>query len=190
MVRMVVFTSARERRLWLWALVATAAIYATLAPAPALAAALRDRDRLDSTFFAAFVVVVLAVIVVGLAVRPGWREVAVAVAALATYLMAFLRFANPAERTHLVEFGVVAVLVYLALLERRSTGAAVRAPALVAVVVAALLGLVDEGIQAVLPVRVYDPIDVAFNLGAALMAVTAVAALHWARTHRSTSGTS
>jgi hypothetical protein len=99
---MVVFTSARERRMWLWALAVTAAIYATLGQVPAIAGALRDRDLLDNTFFGAFVVVVAALTIVGLTVRPGWREVTVVVAVLSTYLMAFLRFANPAERTHLV----------------------------------------------------------------------------------------
>ncbi|MEA2002870.1 MAG: VanZ family protein [Actinomycetota bacterium] len=184
---MVRFTSVRERRLWIWALTVTAAIYATLGQAPAVAGALRDRDLLDNAFFTAFLVVVAALTVVGLAVRPGWREVAVVVAVLSAYLMAFLRFTNPAERTHLVEFGVVAVLVYLALYERRSNGASVRAPAVVAFVTAAVLGFVDEGIQAILPNRFYDLIDVAFNTGAALMAIAAVASLRWARTRRNTS---
>lgn len=181
---MAVFTSARERRLWLWALAVTAVIYATLGQVPAIADALRDRNLLDNTFFAAFLVIVAALAVAGLAVRPGWREVTVVVAALSTYLMAFLRFANPAERTHLVEFGVVGVLVYLALQERRANGATVRALVLMAFGIAGLLGLIDEGIQAILPNRYFDPLDVAFNLGAALMAIVVVAALHWARIGR------
>ena len=181
---MVVFTSARERRMWFWALAVTAAIYATLGQVPAIAGALRDRNLLDNTFFAAFLLVVAALTVAGLAVRPGWREVTVVVAALSTYLMAFLRFANPAERTHLVEFGVVAVFVYLALLERRSNGVAVRSPAFGAFAIAAVLGLIDEGIQAILPNRFFDVLDVAFNLGAAFMAILAVTALRWARTRR------
>ena len=181
---MAVFTSAAERRLWLSAAAVTAAIYATLGQVPAIARALTDRDLLDTTVFATFLVVVAALVVVGLTLRPGWREVAVAVAALSVYLLAFLRFANPVERTHLVEFGVVAVLIYLALLERRSNGEGVRFPAVIAFVAASVLGLVDEGIQAVLPNRVADPIDIAFNTGAAFMAITAVVLLRWARSRR------
>lgn len=181
---MVVFTSTRERRMWSWALTVTAVIYATLGQVPVVADTLRDRNLLDNTFFAAFLVVVAALVVVGVAVRPGWREVMIVIAALSAYVMAFLRFANPAERTHLVEFGVVAALVYLALQERRENGATVRAPALMAFGIAGLLGLIDEGIQAILPTRFFDPIDVAFNLGAALMAIVAVAALQRARTAR------
>lgn len=178
------FTSPTERRMWAWAITVTGVIYATLGQVPAIAEALRNRDLLDSTFFGAFLVIVAALIGVGVAVRPGWREVTVVAAVLSTYLMAFLRFANPAERTHLVEFGVVAVLVYLALLERRSNGAPVRAPASVAFAIAALLGSIDEAIQAILPNRVFTLLDIAFNLGAALMAIVAVAALRWARARR------
>lgn len=180
-----VFTSARERRLWIGALAVVAAIYATLGQVPALAEALRDRGALDDTFFWTFVTVVVALVVVGLTRRPGWREIAVGIAVIGTYTTAFLRFGNPVERTHLFEFGVIAVLVYLALLERRDNGATVRAPAVAAVVIGATLGWIDEGIQAVLPNRFFDPIDLAFNTGAALLAVLAVLALRWARSRRS-----
>lgn len=178
---MVRFTSARERRLWIWAFTVTAVIYGTLAGVPAIASALRDRNLLDNTFFGASLVIVATVSVVGLTSRPGWREVMVAIAAMATYLMAFLRFANPTERTHLVEFGVVAVLLYLALHERRANGAPVRAPAVLAFAIAAVLGLIDEGIQALLPNRFFDPVDIAFNVSAAFMAIAVVAALQLAR---------
>ena len=179
-----VFTSSRERRLWLLALAVVVGIYATLGRAPLIAAWLRDRNALDDTFFWTFVVVVAAIALIGLTKRPGWREVAAGVVVIGAYTTAFLRFANPAERTHLFEFGVIAVLVYLALMERRANGVEVRAPAIVAFAVAATLGWIDEGIQAVLPNRFFDPIDLAFNTGAALMAIVAVMALRWARSRR------
>lgn len=106
------------------------------------------------------------------------------VAATATYIMAFLRFTNPAERTHLVEFGVVAILVYAALRERRNNGKEGPHPAPMAFVIAAALGLIDEGAQWLLPNRYFDVVDITFNLGAAAMAIAVVAALEWARTRR------
>ena len=160
------------------------AIYATLGSVPAIVRALSDRDMLDQTFFNVFVVLVVGMIVVGLSTRPGWREVGVGIAVLGVYGLAFLRFALPAERTHLFEFGVVAVLIYLALLERRANGAAIRAPALIAFLSASALGWIDEGIQAILPNRFFDPIDLGFNTGAALGAIAATAALRWARSRR------
>ena len=45
----------------------------------------------------------------------------------------------------------------------------------------ALIGVVDECIQWFLPSRVFDPLDMLFNVLAAVMAVTASAALRWAR---------
>jgi VanZ family protein len=49
------------------------------------------------------------------------------------------------------------------------------------VVVTALLGWLDEGIQAVLPNRVYDIRDVGVNALAGLLAIAASLVLEWAR---------
>jgi len=50
---------------------------------------------------------------------------------------------------------------------------------------AAALGWIDEGVQAILPNRFFDPIDLGFNTAAALGAVMSVMALRWARARRS-----
>ena len=68
------------------------------------------------------------------------------------------------------------------------------APTLIALAMLMLVGLwlrlrnlgdlgmvVDEGIQAILPTRVYDVRDVAFNAVAGLLAVSAMVALSWAQ---------
>ena len=54
-------------------------------------------------------------------------------------------------------------------------------PAALAVGATALLGWIDEGIQAILPNRVYDIRDVGFNALAGLMAVAAGLVLAWVR---------
>ena len=56
------------------------------------------------------------------------------------------------ERTHLIEYGVVAVFIHEALTERASHGRRVPLPAALAVLGTALVGTLDEGIQAFLPV--------------------------------------
>jgi VanZ family protein len=92
------------------------------------------------------------------------------------------RMAGPAvERTHLMEYGVVAVFIYEALMERASQGRRVPKPALLAIAATSLLGVLDECIQALLPSRVFDPIDILFNFLAGLMSVLASVALRWAR---------
>jgi VanZ family protein len=179
---MSLFTSNRERRLWFWTLAVVVAIYSTLGLAGTLAEAMRDRNLVNNSMFTGFLVVVAAIIGSALRRRPGWREIWVTLGVMAVYGMAFLRMGtSPVERTHLIEYGLVAVLIYQALVERRRGGRRVPIPAVLAVTLTVLLGWVDECIQWVLPNRVYDIVDVGFNALAGLMAIAATLALAWAR---------
>ncbi len=76
---------------------------------------------------------------------------------------------------------MVGVFIYEALTERAGQGRRVPVPVLLAILATTLLGALDEGIQAILSSRVFDPLDMLFNFLAAVMAVTARAALRWAR---------
>ena len=87
----------------------------------------------------------------------------------------------PTERSHLIEYGVVALFIHEALTERASQGRRVPAPALLAVLATGLIGVIDECIQLLLPSRVFDPLDMLFNVLAAVMALAACSALYWAR---------
>lgn len=74
---MSLFTSQRERRLWLWALAVMVAIYSTLGPARTLVDALHERNLLRLSFA---LVVVLLVGGIGwrwAKRRPGWSELGV-----------------------------------------------------------------------------------------------------------------
>lgn len=176
------FSSNRERRLWTWTLAVVVAIYSTLGLAGALARTLRDRDLLDGVFVFGFLLVLATIAWQGLRRRPGGAEIGVALGVLAAYLMVFVRMGIPVvERTHLIEYGVVAVFIHTALMERASQGRRVPLPVLLAVLATALVGVLDECIQALLPNRVFDPRDILFNLLAAVMAVAASVALDWAR---------
>jgi len=178
------FTSPRERRLWAWTLAVVVAIYSTLGLARTLAGVLRDRDLLDGLFVLGFVLVLATIAWQGLKRRPGGAEIGVALGVAAVYLMVFVRMGIPEERTHLIEYGVVGVFIYEALTERAGQGRRVPVPALLAVLATALLGVLDECIQAVLPSRVFDPIDILVNVLAGMMAVGASLALAWARRRR------
>jgi len=101
---------------------------------------------------------------------------------VAVYGMVMVRIAlTPEERTHLFEYGILATLIYQALSERASNGRKVPSPAILAVLITALLGWLDEGIQALLPNRVYDIRDVGTNALAGVMAIAVVLTLAWAR---------
>jgi hypothetical protein len=176
------FTSVRERRLWFWALAVVVAIYSTLGLAGTWAAMLRERNLLNASFALAFVLVLAAIVGSALKRRPGRREAWVGVGVIAVYGMVVVRMGiGPEERTHLFEYGLLAVLVHQALTERAGNGRRVPAPAVIAVAVTGLLGWLDEGIQALLPNRVYDIRDVGVNALAGLMAIVASVALARAR---------
>lgn len=171
---MIHFTSPREKRLWLATLVVVIAVYSTAGFAGSLAAVLRQRNLLEASFALAFLLTVVAVVGSALRRRPGGREMWVALGVAAAVGMVAVRLGvGPEERTHLFEYGLIGVLVYQALAERVGNGSRVRAPAVSAVIVTTLLGWVDEGIQALIPDRVYDIRDVGVNALAALMAVSA-----------------
>ena len=177
------FSSRRERRLWLALVVVLVAIYATLGQTPAIVAAL-GTDLIESAE-ANLVFALLALLVVipifFIDKRLGRLEIAVGAGILAVYLLAWLRLGSWEERTHLFEYALVAALAHEALLERRDNGRRVPAPALLALVLSILLGLLDECIQSLLPNRVFDLIDVAFNSLAATMIIGARCVVRWAQ---------
>lgn len=176
------FTSDRERRLWFSAVGVVVAIYSTLGLAGTLAEVMRENNLVPPFVLFLLFVLMAAVIGSGMKRRPGAREIWVALGVLGVYIMALLRMGgSPEERTHLFEYGIVAVLIYHALVERSLNGRRVPTPAVLAFVMAALLGWLDEGIQALLPNRVYDPFDIFVNALAALLAIVASVAVARAR---------
>ena len=185
---MSLFTSDRERRLWLWALAAVVAIYSTLGLPSTLVSKLFEQALFGGTFFIAFLLIGVAILTQGLKVRPGGLEIGVALGVAAVYLMVFARMGIP-ERSHLFEYGVVGVFIYEALRERASQGRRVPVAALLAILATALLGVLDECIQALLPNRVYDIRDVGFNALAGLLAIAASLVLAWARRWRGKANT-
>lgn len=180
---MSVFVSSRERRLWIWTAAVVVAIWATLGLARTLSDELRNRDLLDNTFFFAFVVLVVVVVIRSLRLGRGSAEIFALLVTALVYLMMFLRMASPEERTHLLEYGVVALLIHEALIERAVHGSAVRRPALAAVVITSFIGAADECIQLAIPSRVFDPVDLAFNTLATVVAVGSSLVLKRVRAH-------
>jgi hypothetical protein len=178
---MSVFLSKREKRLWLLVLLVVIAIYATLGLSPILAGFLRDRGLISDGFWLGLALIGLTILAHGLRTRPGGYEIATWLGIAGVYLLVFLRMNIPEERSHLIEYSVVAIFILEALRERVKQGGNVYRPPLLAIALTTLIGLLDECIQFFLPGRVYDLFDISFNFLAALMAVTGSLVLAWAR---------
>lgn len=166
-------------------MVVVSTIYLTLGLAGTLAGLLDDRSLNAATFVLGSLLILGAIATQGARRRLGGTEVFVALGIGAIYVLLFTRLTSPVERSHLMEYGVVAVLVYQALKERASNGSHVPKPAWLAIGATAIVGAVDELIQALLPNRVFDPVDIGFNTAAAVMAIAASATLEWAHWRRS-----
>ena len=167
--------------MWIWTLVVVAAIYSTLGPAQLLVAMLRERNLLRISFALILVMISVAIIWRWVKQPPDWRELGVWLAAAAVYTFAFFRVETLEERSHLIEYSLVVILIYQALLERARQGRHVPYPVALAFGSSVALGFLDEGIQAILPKRVFDLVDVGFNALAAFMAIVVSMALGWAR---------
>ncbi len=183
---MPLFSSTRERWLWLWTLAVVAAIASSLWVGGELAGALRDLEALEEAlsvglFLLGMLLVGATAVLQGVWARPGRLELAVAAGIVAVYLLVFLRMAVLEERSHLIEYGVLGVFVYAALAERARQGRRVPLPAVLAFLATSAVGLLDECLQLWVPDRVFDPWDILFNVLAAGMAVGASVALGWAR---------
>lgn len=178
---MALFATVRERRLWLWAVALASSIYLTLGLTGTLAQRTAEGDPLDVfLFFLVMGLLAMTVLAYGLKIRPRGTEVGVLLGIVLVFFMMFARM-TLAERTHLIEYSVLAIFVREALHERRSGGRRIPSPGLLAILVTTVVGTIDEYLQVYLPSRVFDPIDILFNFLAAAMTVAALAILTWMR---------
>ena len=177
---MPLLTSSREKRLWLWATAVLVAIYATLFMGRPLANQLRDQNVQAIFFVFGMVLTSVAVVIHALKTRPSKIELSVLLGILAAYVMFIFRLGAP-ERSHLIEYSVLAVLIHKALIERSRHVKLIFNSALLALVISFLIGVLDESVQLILPNRVFDPQDIMFNSMAVTMAIGTHMLLTWLR---------
>jgi VanZ family protein len=178
------FASKREKRLWWLAGATVVALLSTVPYASSLAEKVDLTGVADTAWISGLIVTALAV---GVIIGGGFDLVTIGgmVGLTAALYMALVRMATVAERTHLFEYGLLAALIYSALVERRAQRATVARPALLAIAITGLLGWLDELLQLVIPDRTYDVRDVGFNLLAATLTVAAAATITALRGKRS-----
>ena len=174
------FRSVRERRLWVAVAVAVALLLAALYPLQFALDALRAKNLLRLSIVALFVAGAVPAVYSVARRRASFRAWLALVATGAVYLALALAMEVPQERLHLVEYGALALLVRAAVAESvavRALRERVTSVDVWTLGIATAVGWLDEAVQGILPNRIYDLRDVAFNALAAGLALAAAAAL-------------
>ncbi|WP_420615636.1 VanZ family protein [Candidatus Palauibacter sp.] len=177
-------SSNRERRLWLWALAVVVAIYATADLVRTVADALRESGLLELTptmFSAGMFLIGVMILVQGLRERSRGVEVGFALGVAAIAVIGLARGIDAAERSHLIEYAVLALIIHEALVERKVRGWRVPVPAVLAISATTAVGVVDECIQFFVPSRTFDWFDIGFDLLASVLAVGSSVSIRWVR---------
>ena len=177
---MQLFTTPLEKRFWIYSLIVTATIYSTLIFGEPLLKLFADQNIRAAIFLFVIFLIGLTIVLQGIKQSPGKTEVIVWLGFVAVYVMLFLRLGMP-ERTHLMEYSVLAIFVHRALSERAGKPVGNPRPAFLAFGITVLIGVLDECLQLFLPARRFDPVDMVFNGLAALMSIGAVLGLQWVR---------
>ncbi len=168
----------REKRLWLWALLIVLAIFTSLFIGQPLQDQLRNQYLQAGLFLLGMALVGATILVHGIRFRPGKFELTILIGVAAVGFMLFFRLGAP-ERSHMIEYSVLAVFVHGAMVERWSPQDV--KPAIVAFFVTFIIGVIDETVQIVIPHRVFDFEDIVFNGMVIGVAIIGSTLLHWMR---------
>lgn len=172
----------RERFWWTASLVSVLSIYASLYFVRAPIEFLRARGLLRLSVAALFAIGAGGVVGWLWQRRPGLREALVFLGFGLALGAAVLLAERPEEKLHFLEYGFLGVLVFHAARARAERlGRGKVNAVLSAVVLAGLAGWGDEGIQALLPNRYYDPRDIVWNLLGSSIVILALSAAEAAR---------
>lgn len=173
------FKSGNERKFWLLSLVTVIAIYISAFVSYPIAGFLRERGLIEITFFIGFILIISTILTFQFKKRPHWQEIAVWIGIISVYLMMFVRIEVPEERTHIIEYSILALFIFEACSERMKQEKVVWKPALYALTLTSLLGVIDECIQYMIPNRMFDIFDILFNIFAAFMAICSIIIIAW-----------
>ncbi|NNE55823.1 MAG: VanZ family protein, partial [Flavobacteriales bacterium] len=170
---MALFYSRREKVLWWIIAVLTLLIYSTLGLTRSLFTFLESHGVLTIFYVLGFGLVLLAILTNGLRVRPRGLHLGLSLGVIAVLVLLCARLGLGTERTHLIEYGALGLLVYEALRERQVQGKLVWPPIVLAIIITSFIGLVDELLQIPLEDRYFDYRDIFFNFLAATLSISA-----------------
>lgn len=171
------FTSKKETRLWLLALATLIAIYSTI-PFSQPISNFIQRNHLHGAFFLTGLILVgLTITLLGVSQKTTSIQVGTVIGVSTVYLLIFLRLEIPQDRTHLIEYGILASLIYLALNERKINQPTKLPIAFMAMIFSSIAGTIDEFLQLLVPNRYFDLNDILFNTLASCFSIFVVGIL-------------
>jgi hypothetical protein len=98
-------------------------------------------------------------------------------------VMTALRLAGSEERSHLIEYASVAILLREAFRARAAGGRPVAHPAILVFVITLAVGTLDESLQLLSPLRQFEWRDIFVDACAAIFGLIASALTNWALVH-------
>lgn len=177
---MLTFKTVAEKRYWLYASIIYLVILVTIVLGTPFQKWLWGQDVQVVLFLIGMLLTGITIIVFGLKFKPKSTELVLWLGLATIGVMLIFRL-GAAERSHLMEYGILAIFIYKALSERLGVERSFLTVGILAFLITSLLGILDEGIQIFIPQRVFDPEDILFNMLAAFMAVAGSLILHWVR---------
>lgn len=174
------FRTKREKQLWLFTLLVIVAIFLTLLIGQPLQELFANQDFQAALFWLVMLLTAVLIIYNGLKTKSGNYIIGVYIGLFAVYIMLFLRL-GLSERSHLIEYSVLAIFIYQAFTERYKNDLKSFKAAFFAAVLGCSIGILDETMQLFIPDRVFDTNDILFNCLAVLGAIGSSMFLQWVR---------
>ena len=156
------FKSNREKYLWCAVFLVCLAIFSTLFISSVIPSFFLDEDIQATVFGLGMLLICVFILGYGILKKTNQLEWIILLGIGTVYLLLFLRLGLP-ERSHLMEYSVLALLIHAALEERKMTKAKVSKNQFWAFCFAFGIGIMDEAAQLFLPHRFFDWRDILFN---------------------------
>ena len=171
------FKNTTEKRYWFYSLIIVIAIFSSLAFGRPLQEIIQNPTVQLILFVSGMVITATVIIIHGSSGFSNKLDLVIWLGIIGVSVLLFFRL-GAHERSHLMEYGILAVFVHKAFLARNEQVHTILI-GLKAFSLVVLIGLLDEGLQRLIPTRVFDWQDVAFNCLAAMLAIGGGMAIYY-----------
>ncbi|MBT8190459.1 MAG: VanZ family protein [Bacteroidia bacterium] len=166
---MSLFRSKKEKTYWIFAILVAFGIFLGLFANRPLQRILTSPSVQFVLFLSGFILTIAAILFHGIKLKPSKIEIAIWIILAAFTMMFFFRLGAP-ERSHMIEYALLTILVHKALILRVPTRSVLK-NGLLAFLISSLTGILDETLQLFIPYRVFDSEDILFNILISFMAI-------------------